>query len=210
MFSSIRLCAVAALSKDWEEAYAYAKKAHEDRPLFNVLDIFYLHHVVEALLRGGDEGSAREEVGRFAERTEANERERIAYLRSLAVFSEFEGDTKRAIEHLREARELAKKIGLPGEIWQIQSRLGELHERRGQEAEAQKVYSLAAQTLRELALKIRDEDLREGFLSAPLVRGVLGTLRAQSTPPERNSPSQGLATLSQRPGARLPKETGIG
>jgi hypothetical protein len=28
--------------------------------------------------------------------------------------------------------------------------------------------------------------------------------------PERNSPPQGLATLSQRPGARLPKETGIG
>ena len=85
VFTSIRLCAVAALSEEWEEAYAYAKKVHEDRTSFNVLDIFYLHHVVEALLRGGDESSAREEVGRFAERAEANERERVAYLRSLAV-----------------------------------------------------------------------------------------------------------------------------
>ena len=174
VFSSIRLCAVAALSEDWEEAYAYAKRARQGRTFFNVLDIFYLHHVVEALLRGGDERSAREEVSRFAERAEANERERIAYLRSLAVLSEFEGDTERAIEHLHEAHTLAQKIGLPGELWQIQSRLAELHERRGQEAEAQKAYSLAAQTLRELAQKIRDEDLREGFLSAPLVRGVLG------------------------------------
>jgi tetratricopeptide (TPR) repeat protein len=91
----------------------------------------------------------------------------------LGLLSEFEGDTERAIEHLHEAHTLAQKIGLPGELWQIQSRLAELHERRGQEAEAQKAYSLAAQTLRELAQKIRDEDLREGFLSAPLVRRVL-------------------------------------
>ena len=174
VFSSIRLCAVAALSEDWEDAYVHAKKVHEGRPSFNVLDIFYLHHVVEALLRGGDERSAREEVRRFAERAEANERERVPYLRSLAVLSEFEGDTKRAIEHLHEAHTLAQKIGLPGELWQIQSRVGELHERRGQEAEAQKAFSQAAQTLRELAQKIRDEDLREGFLSAPLVRRVLG------------------------------------
>ena len=76
VFSSIRLCGVAALSEDWEDAYVHAKKVHEDRTSFNVLDIFYLHHVVEALLRGGDESSAREEVGRFAERAEANERER--------------------------------------------------------------------------------------------------------------------------------------
>ncbi|HEY6714339.1 MAG TPA: hypothetical protein VI055_18985, partial [Rubrobacter sp.] len=174
VFSSIRLCAVAALSEDWEDAYVHAKKVHGGRPSFNVLDIFYLHHVVEGLLRGGDESSAREEVSRFAERAEANERERVPYLRSLAVLSEFESDTKRAIVYLHEAHTLAQKIGLPGEIWQIQSRLAELHERRGQEGEAQNAYSLAAQTLRELAQKIRDEDLREGFLSAPLVRRVLG------------------------------------
>jgi DNA-binding SARP family transcriptional activator len=174
VFTSIRLCAVTTLSGDWEEAYVYAKKVHEDRPSFNVLDIFYLHHVVEALLQGGDESSAREEVGRFAERAEANERERVPYLRSLAVLSESEGDTKTAIEHLREAHTLVRKIGLQGELWQIQSRLGELHERRGEDAEAHKAFSLAAQTLRELAQKIRDEELRERFLSAPQARRVLG------------------------------------
>ena len=173
MFSSIRLCGVAALSGDWEEAYARAKKAHEGKTSFNVLDIFYLHHVVEGLLRGGDERSAREEVSRFCERAEANERARIAYLRSLAVLSEFEGDTQRAIEHLRQAHTLAQKIGVVGEIWQIQSRLGDLHERCGEDGEAREAFSQAAQTLRELAQKITDEELREDFLSAPQSRRVL-------------------------------------
>jgi tetratricopeptide (TPR) repeat protein len=178
--AAIRLCGVAALSEDWEDAYAHAKKVHEIRTSFHVLDIVYLHHVVEGLLRGGDERSAREEISRFAEHAEANKRERIAYLRSLAVLSEFEGDTQRAIEHLHEAHTLAQKIGVPGELWQIQSRLGELHERRGEDAEAHEAFTLAAQTLRELAQKIRDEDLKERFLSAPQVRRVLGHLGRRS------------------------------
>jgi tetratricopeptide (TPR) repeat protein len=172
--SSMRLCAVAALSEDWEEAYAHALKAHEGRTSLDSLDSLYLHHEVEALLRGGGERSAREEIHRFAEGAEANERERVAYLRSLAVLSEFEGDMGRAIEHLHEAWTLAQKIGLPKELWQIQSRIGNLYERRGEDGEAQEAFSGASQTLRTLAGKIRDEELREGFLSARQVRRVLG------------------------------------
>jgi tetratricopeptide (TPR) repeat protein len=110
VFASIRLCAVAALSEDWDEAYAHALKAREGRTSFDVLDGLYLYHEVEALLRGGDEGLAREEVRRFAQRAKVNERERITYLRSVAVLSEWEGDTKRAIDHLHEAHTLAEKI----------------------------------------------------------------------------------------------------
>jgi len=172
-FSSSRLCAVAALSEEWEEAYAHAKRACEGRTSLDVREGIYLYHEVEALARGGDERSDREEVRRLAERVGVNERERIAYLRSLAVFSEFEGNTKRAIDHLHEAEALAEKIGLPKELWQIQSRIGDLHERRGEEGEAREAYSGAAQTLRMLAQKIGDEELREGFLSAPQVRSVL-------------------------------------
>ena len=148
--------------------------AHQGRTSFNVLDIFCLHHEVEALLRGGgDEGLAREEVNCFAERAEVNQREWIAYLRSLALLSEFEGDTQRAIDHLHEAHSLAEKIGVPGELWQIQSRLGELYEGCGEDGQAREAFSGAAQTLRMLAQKIGDEELREGFLSAPQVRRVL-------------------------------------
>jgi hypothetical protein len=139
-----------------------------------VLDGLYLHHEVEALLRGGDELLASEGVRRFADRPRTNERERIAYLRSLAVLGEWEGETQRTMDHLREAEALAEKIGLPKELWQIQSKIGELHERRRETEEARAAFSRAAQTLRMLAGKIADEDLQEGFISAPRVRRVLG------------------------------------
>jgi tetratricopeptide (TPR) repeat protein len=171
--SSIRLCAVAALSENWEDAYAHAKRAHEGRTSMDVLGNLSLHYEVEALLRGGDERSAREEVRQLAKRGEVNERERVAYLRSLAVLSEFEGDTQRAIKHLHEALTLAEKIGLPGELWQIQSKIGDLHERREEAGQAREAFSRAAQILKDLAARIKDAGLREGFLAAPRVRRVL-------------------------------------
>jgi tetratricopeptide (TPR) repeat protein len=171
--SSSRLCGVAALSEDWQEAYARAKRAHQDRTSLDVREGIYLYHEVEALLRGGDERIARAEVRRLADHAEVNERERIAYLRSLAVLSKWEGDTKRALDHLHEAHSLAEKIGLPKELWQIQSSIGNLYEQRGETEEACAAFSWAAQTLRKLAQKIGDEELREGFLSSPQARRVL-------------------------------------
>ena len=171
--SSASLCAVAALSENWEEAYSHAKRAHEAGTSFDVLDGLYPHYEVEALMRAGDERGAREVVRRFADRPRTNGRERIAYLRSMAVLSEFEGDTQRAIGQLHEARTLAEQIGLPKELWQSQSKIGELHEQRKQTEEAREANSLAAQTLRMLAGNIGDEELREGFLSAARVRRVL-------------------------------------
>ena len=173
-FSSIKLCAVAALSENWEEAYAYALRAREVGTFFSRVDLLYLYHQVEVLLRGGDERSAREELHRFAEHAEVNERNRISYLRSVAVLSDFEGDQERAIDHLHEAHTLAQEIGLPGELWQIQGRIGDIHERRGEADQAREAFSGAAQTIRMLAGKIRDEELREGFLLAPWVCHVLG------------------------------------
>jgi len=164
---------VAALSKDWEDAYAHVLRAHQVRTSLDVREGIYLYHEVEALVRGGDERGAREEARRLAERVEANERERIAYLRSLAVLSESEGDTLWAIDRLQEAEALAEKIGLPKELWQIRSKVGELYVRRGETREAREAFSRAAHTLRMLAQKIGDEELREGFLAAPQARRVL-------------------------------------
>jgi len=172
-WSSARLCVVAALSENWEEAYAHAKRANEAGVFANQLVSMHLHHEVEALLRGGDERLAREEVHRFAQRAKANERDRIAYLRSQAVLGEWEGDPERATVHLREAEELAEKLRLPGELWRIRAALGALCERRGETSEARAAFSRAAQTLRKLAERIGDEELREGFLSAPQARRVL-------------------------------------
>ncbi len=173
-FSYARLCVVAALSEDWDDAHAHARRTHEAGTFFNPLLSIHLHHEVEALLRGGDERLAREEAHSLAQRARTNERDRMSYLRSLAVLSEGEGDSEGAIGRLHEAEALAEEIGLPGELWQIRSRIGDLYERRGETEEARRALSRAAQTLRTLAGKIEDEELREDFLSAPRVRRVLG------------------------------------
>src|SRR4030095_4343671 len=67
-FTSTRLCKVAVLAEDWEAACAHIRRAHEAGNSFDVFDGLYLHYVIEALLRGGDEISAREGADRFAER----------------------------------------------------------------------------------------------------------------------------------------------
>ena len=80
----------------------------------------------------------------------------------------------RAIELLREAEALAEEIGPPGELWQIRAMIGDLYERCGETERARAAFSRAARTLITLAEKIEDERLREGFLSAPRVRRLLG------------------------------------
>ena len=173
-WSSARLCVVAALSENWEEAHAQAKRANEAGVFANNHPLsVHVHYEVQALLRGGDEQLAREEVHGFAKRAQTNERVRIAYLLSLAILGEWEGDPERARDHLREAEELAEKLGLPGELWRIQAALGGLYEHRGEDGEARETLSQAAQILRTLAEKIEDEELRGRFLSAPQARRVL-------------------------------------
>ena len=173
-FSHARFCVLAALSEDWEDAYTHATRAHEADMFFNPLLSSYLHHGVEALLRGGEERIAREAAHSLAERAETNVRDRVSYLRSLAVLSEWEGELESAIGQLRQAEALAEKFGPPAELWQIRARIGELHEQRGEDDEARAAFSGAAQTLRTLAEKFGDQKLRERFLAAPQVRRVLG------------------------------------
>jgi hypothetical protein len=157
-------------------------RTHEAGHFSNPLLSVYLHHGVEALLRGGDGGLAREEGRRLIERARINGRDRMSHFRTAAVLSEWEGEVKRALDYLWGAEALAEKIGLPGELWQIRAKLGELHERCGEPGEARGVFLQAAQTLRGLAEKIEDEGLREGFLSAPRARRVLAREEKKDAP----------------------------
>jgi DNA-binding SARP family transcriptional activator/tetratricopeptide (TPR) repeat protein len=166
-------CVLDVLSEDWEDAHAHARKAHELGTFFQPHFSLFLHHQVEALLRGGDEELAREEARRLAERARENRRDRMSYLRSRAVLSEWGGDTERALARLRKAEALAEEIGLSDELWQIRAKIGELHKRRGEADESQRAISRAAQILKDLAARIKDAGLREGFLAAPRVRRVL-------------------------------------
>jgi predicted metal-dependent hydrolase len=74
---------------------------------------------------------------------------------------------------LKEARNLAEEIGLPGELWQIWAALGELHEQRGEPEEARDAFCQAARIVQTLAREIEDEDLNKDFLLALQTRRVL-------------------------------------
>ena len=170
-----KLCAVAALAGDWEEAHAEALRAarFRDEAPIQGTEALHRHLEVEALLRGGSEHLAREQLERFGEAVGENRRLRLAYGRALAVLRRWDGDGAAALEQLREARGLAGEIGLPGELWQIEASLGELHEELGNGAEAHLCRSRAAEIVRRLADGIGDRELRRWFLSATPVRGVL-------------------------------------
>ena len=169
-----KLCTVAALQDDWKDAHYHVLEAAKLRGeiALQLTDPFHRHHEVEALLRGGDKELAKEELDRFGKHARGHQRIRVAYLRARAVLARNTGDSTGTTEHLREAENLADEIGLPGELWQIRSTLAELHE-HGDREEALRLYSLAAQTIRTLAEKIENEELRSGFLAAAPTQQVL-------------------------------------
>jgi len=171
-----RLCANRALAGDREAAHRYALESVDIRdaaPARLMWLDFARYDETEALLRGGEEKLAREDVKRLGERVGGNRRFRLVHQRMLAVLAEWDGRTREALGRLREARTLAEEIGLPGELWQIWAALGELHEQRGEPEEAHGAYSRAASIGERLAGEIEVEVLKEGFLSAPQLRHVL-------------------------------------
>ncbi len=125
-----------ALAGDREAAHRYALEAmaiRDTAPTKLIFFDFECHHETEALLKGGEERLAREDVRRLGESVGQNKRFRLVHLRMLAVLDRWDGDTEGAIEHLREAEALAEEMGLPGELWQIRAALGKLHEESGDE-----------------------------------------------------------------------------
>lgn len=173
-FLAPHLCANRALAGDWEGAHAHAREAvaaRKDTPAALIWIDFERHHETGALLRGGDEEMAREEVRRFGEQAGKNQRHRIPYLRSLATLTHSESE--QSLERLLEAKALAEEIGLPGESWQIHAAIGELWDERGEPEEARRAFLASAEVVNALARRISDQDLRDAFLSTPQVRRAL-------------------------------------
>ncbi len=174
---SAKLCAVYALQSEWSIARTWALQALETRgdALSKAVLIIELHRwwETEALLRGGDEKQAEEDVQRFGQNISLNHRYRIPYLRSVAILEQWHQKPDQAITHLHEAATLAEEIGLPGELWQIQAVLGELYLVTRRLQQADKAFTSAAIIIHELANRIQDEVLRRDFLHAPQIQCIL-------------------------------------
>jgi DNA-binding SARP family transcriptional activator len=170
-----QLCMNCVVAGQWEQAHTYAVQAMAIRESLDramILLDFSPQYETEALLRGGDERQAREEVQRLGERLGPYQRYRLSYLRSLAVLAAWEGQSEQAISYLHEAARLAADLGLPGERWQIQAALGGLHEASGEPAQARTAFGEAARIIQGLAEGIGDETLRARFLAGPQIQPV--------------------------------------
>jgi tetratricopeptide (TPR) repeat protein len=180
-----KLCAVAALSGEWERAREHALEAIGfGKELLLPTSYLHLHHDIEALLRGGDTELAREILRSFARRVGRGRGYfRVAYLRSAAVFARWNGDTDRTLSLLYEALGLAERLGLPGEVWQVGAGLGETHEERGEIGPSERAFGRASVVVRQLSPKIPEGELRQGFLAAPQVRRVLEKSRGRVAHP---------------------------
>jgi tetratricopeptide (TPR) repeat protein len=168
------LCADYALSGEWSEAQRYAKQAvalerYEMVPYAGIPRWF----VTETLLHTGNTALAEEYIGKLGQYHEEGRRDRIEYLQASASLAQWEGQLGQALSHLEEARALAEEIGLPGELWHIQTALAGLYQSRGEQVLAGQFCSQAAAVVHELTAMIEDEALRTGFLAAPRVRHIL-------------------------------------
>ncbi|HEY5003401.1 MAG TPA: hypothetical protein VII61_09635, partial [Ktedonobacteraceae bacterium] len=175
VLSTSRLCANRALAGDWKSAYIYALKTvtvRNDLESSLLFIDFMRYHETEALLRGGDEERAREEVRRLRASIRTNRRLRLSYLRSQATLLQWDRETQEAIVSLQEAAVLASEIGLPGELWQVQVALGDMYTSCGEREQASQAFSQAMASVEGLAEKIGDEALRMSFLAEPAVRRV--------------------------------------
>src|SRR6266516_3092974 len=181
VLATSRLCANSALAGDWKSAYTYALEAVAVRKDIetSLLFIDFLRYFeIEALLRGGEEEWAREEVQSLGAGIKTNRRQRLPYLRALATLAQWDGETREALASLQEAAILAHEIGLPGELWQIEVARGEVYASSGEREQAHQMFARAMAMMQKLAAKMEDEARRSNFLAEPVVRRVLERGRA--------------------------------
>ena len=172
------LCADCVVAGQWQQAHTYALKAAAARdPTILSLGGAARWYEIAALLWGGSEDQAREEVRRFGEDMNNKGRSALPYLRSLAVLAQFQGEIDATIAHLQEATRVAEEVGVPGELWSICVELGEMYRKQGDERQANRTFTRAAEILHSLADTMEDQQQRTSFLSAPVVKRVVEHVR---------------------------------
>ncbi len=175
VLATSRLCATCALASDWKSAYSYAVEtvAVRNELASSLLFIDFLRcYETEALLRGGEEERAAEEVQRLEASSKANRRLRLSSLRAQATLAQWKGEMQEALASFHEAEVLATAMGLPGELWQVQAALGDAYMSSGEREQASQAFARARASVERLAEKMGDEALRTSFLAEPAIRRV--------------------------------------
>ena len=169
------VCVDCALAGDWETAAGYARQMLVTRdPQVVVCPEAPRWPETEALLSAGLRGEAEAALAAFGDRFSANRRCHLALVRAQAVLAESQDDYERALHCLREAVAEATALDLPGELWQAEAALAQLHHRHGEDEPAAQACGQARAVLEKLAGSIAGEELRTRFLASPPVKRLMG------------------------------------
>jgi class 3 adenylate cyclase/tetratricopeptide (TPR) repeat protein len=78
-----------------------------------------------------------------------------------------------AISSISEAILILKEVGNPRQLWEAHVSLASVYDRLRRESEAREQWGAAAEVIQKTANGLSDRELREGFLNAKPIRGIL-------------------------------------
>ncbi len=161
------LCMNAVKQGKWEEAYRYALLSIANRKNTPAQLIVLDHHrnyEILALLHKGKIDSAIEEINSFSKQVGHNVRYQISYYQCRATLEYKLKNYQVAAETLIKTIDLAKKIGLISEVWQLYQILGKVYSSSGEVKKAKLAFSNYRHWLEKLTLLINDKTLKDTFL----------------------------------------------
>lgn len=158
------LAADAAIADDWGEAAVFARLALELRDYAVLNTGFYRWYETEALLRAGDIDQAEEDLRLMEAQVRGNCRFELPSRRAAAVLALWHGDLAAAWEHLEGAHALARRMGMAGQVWQVQAAQAEVAHKRGELERARVLLDAATSGLNVLASLVEDRTRREQYV----------------------------------------------
>jgi tetratricopeptide (TPR) repeat protein len=96
--------------------------------------------------------------------------------RFLRLFGEVQmkrNESENALRSLSEAVLILKEVENPRQLWQAHASLASAYSKLRRESEAREQWGAAAEVIQKTANRLSDRELREGFLSAKPIRGIL-------------------------------------
>lgn len=161
-----KLCMNADKRENWQEAIQYAYQSIENRratPTSLIVMDLQRHYEIDALLHNNDVDLARQEISLFAERVGNNQRYLVSYYLCCTTLNWGLGQYKEAVDNIIEAINIAERIGLKGEIWQMYQMLGMIYRADKQDPKADQTFKRMQDMLGELASQFTIPALKDSF-----------------------------------------------
>jgi tetratricopeptide (TPR) repeat protein len=100
------------------------------------------------------------------------------FLRLLGEVRMKRGERENAIGDLREGIVILEEVGNPRQLWQARSALAAAFDQSGRSSEAREQWCAAAEVIQQVAGGLSGPELKEGFLAADPIRGILSNARS--------------------------------